>query len=293
MTTTPEWSSTGRPKGTPSRTQQVRMTITDYIVREGLKTGKPIPPESKLMELTGASRSAVREALKVMEALGFVTIKRGAGTFVNDITLEALTTQLIFASQRDAKNGYSVLRDVVKLRAVLESSLMRLACRAENQNIDELRIIIARMEAEQRAGYVTTDTDREFHVALYKDLGNALYAPLIAALFDAYIRVPFESTIRKQQFSNAERHKALVDALESRDEEACVAAVNAHFDPIIAHLSTYGPEDDAEEADATDPANAETASHSQTPGAGEGLSESALDEGDEPGNLAPATAIHS
>ena len=211
MTTTPEWSSTGRPKGTPSRTQQVRMTITDYIVREGLKTGKPIPPESKLMELTGASRSAVREALKVMEALGFVTIKRGAGTFVNDITLEALTTQLIFASQRDAKNGYSVLRDVVKLRAVLESSLMRLACRAENQNIDELRIIIARMEAEQRAGYVTTDTDREFHVALYKDLGNALYAPLIAALFDAYIRVPFEPPSANSNFPtrNATRHSSM------------------------------------------------------------------------------------
>ena len=237
MTTTPDWSAANRRTSTPSRTQQVRTTITDYIVREGLKTGKPIPPESKLMELTGASRSAVREALKVMEALGFVTIKRGAGTFVNDITLEALTTQLIFASQRDAKNGYSVLKDVVKLRSVLETSLMRLACHAEEQNIDELRIIIARMEAEQRAGYVTTD------------LGNALYAPLIAALFDAYIRVPFESTIRKQKFANAELHKAMVDALEARDEEACVAAVNAHFDPIIAHLSTYRPADDEDGAD--------------------------------------------
>lgn len=249
MTTTPDWSAANRRTSTPSRTQQVRTTITDYIVREGLKTGKPIPPESKLMELTGASRSAVREALKVMEALGFVTIKRGAGTFVNDITLEALTTQLIFASQRDAKNGYSVLKDVVKLRSVLETSLMRLACHAEEQNIDELRIIIARMEAEQRAGYVTTDTDREFHVTLFKDLGNALYAPLIAALFDAYIRVPFESTIRKQKFANAELHKAMVDALEARDEEACVAAVNAHFDPIIAHLSTYRPADDEDGAD--------------------------------------------
>ena len=56
----------------PSRTQQVRTMITDYILREGIKAGEPIPPESKLIELTGASRSAVREALKVMEALGFV-----------------------------------------------------------------------------------------------------------------------------------------------------------------------------------------------------------------------------
>lgn len=226
----------------PSRTQQVRTMITDYILREGIKAGEPIPPESKLIELTGASRSAVREALKVMEALGFVSIKRGSGTFVNDINLEALTTQLIFASQRDADDGYSTLRDMVQLRSVLETSLVRIACHADEQNIAELRVIIARMDAEQHAGYVTTDTDREFHVALYERLGNALYAPLVSALFDAYIRVPFESTIRKQQFAHAQRHRAIVDALESRDEAACVKAMKAHFDPIIAHLTTYSQE---------------------------------------------------
>lgn len=63
--------------------EEVTRAIVNYIQTENLKKGVKLPPERKLSELLGVSRSSVREAIRILEMLGYLESKQGGGTFVS------------------------------------------------------------------------------------------------------------------------------------------------------------------------------------------------------------------
>lgn len=58
--------------------------ITAAIAEGQLKPGSRMPPEAELMAQFGIGRNALREAVKVLEAYGFLVIRRGEGTYIQD-----------------------------------------------------------------------------------------------------------------------------------------------------------------------------------------------------------------
>lgn len=56
--------------------------IAGLIAAEGLAPGDAFPPESKLCELTEASRGTVRRALAQLEGAGVLEVRQGKGRFV-------------------------------------------------------------------------------------------------------------------------------------------------------------------------------------------------------------------
>lgn len=59
------------------------------------ETGK-LPPEEKLAELLGVSRTVVRDVLTLFETEGFITRRRGIGTVINPVFLKAIRLDLEF-----------------------------------------------------------------------------------------------------------------------------------------------------------------------------------------------------
>ena len=80
--------------------------VIDLIIKDirlhKYKPGDRLPTELELMEQTGLSRSSVREAIKVLSAMGVVRIQRGSGTFISDassvVGLESITYSLLMDS---------------------------------------------------------------------------------------------------------------------------------------------------------------------------------------------------
>ena len=54
--------------------EQLQQGITDLILERGLRIGDPVPPESELREVFGVSRNSLREALKMLQAVGLSLI---------------------------------------------------------------------------------------------------------------------------------------------------------------------------------------------------------------------------
>src|SRR5262245_45487180 len=55
------------------------------LIRNGeLKPGTRLPSEPQLIEMTGVSRSSVREAIRGLETMGLVEIRRGKGTYIRE-----------------------------------------------------------------------------------------------------------------------------------------------------------------------------------------------------------------
>lgn len=58
--------------------------LLGYIAEQGLRPGARLPTEAGLAEILGTSRNVTREAVKVLAALGRLSVRRGAGIFVAD-----------------------------------------------------------------------------------------------------------------------------------------------------------------------------------------------------------------
>jgi DNA-binding FadR family transcriptional regulator len=56
--------------------------LLGYIAEQGLRPGDRLPTEAGLAEALGATRNVTREAVKVLAAIGRLSVRRGAGIFV-------------------------------------------------------------------------------------------------------------------------------------------------------------------------------------------------------------------
>ena len=70
--------------------EEIVRQIKAMIAEGRLKSGDQLPPERDLAGKFVVSRTSVREALRALESLGFVEIRPGVGTFVREVSVEAL-----------------------------------------------------------------------------------------------------------------------------------------------------------------------------------------------------------
>ena len=136
--------------------EEIVRQIKAMIAEGRLKSGDRLPPERDLAEKFVVSRTSVREALRALESLGLVEIRPGEGTFVREVSVEALIEPLalVMASQREA------IGELFEARRLLEPAIAALAAgRATPEEIQEMERIldeqakeIARGQDRARAG---------------------------------------------------------------------------------------------------------------------------------------------
>ena len=111
----------------PKAGEMVASQLRRQIVLGELKEGDQLPSESVLMEQFGVSRPTLREAFRILEAEGAITVRRGvrggARVQVPDITVAARQIGLLLQYRG------ALLSDVYEVRAVLEPAAARMAAK--------------------------------------------------------------------------------------------------------------------------------------------------------------------
>src|SRR5256886_15234887 len=84
--------------------EQIVRQVKQLIAEGRFKSGDRLPPERELAEKFVVSRTSVREALRALESLGLIDIRPGEGTFVREVSIDALVgpLALVMTSQREA-----------------------------------------------------------------------------------------------------------------------------------------------------------------------------------------------
>jgi GntR family transcriptional repressor for pyruvate dehydrogenase complex len=105
--------------------------IRRAIFEEKLKPGDKLPPERELMENFGVSKATLREALRSLEVLGFLEIRKGAsgGAFVTEVDMKKARDS--FTNFLHFKN--LSLRDLSEVRLILEPYVAEKAAPAINE----------------------------------------------------------------------------------------------------------------------------------------------------------------
>jgi GntR family transcriptional repressor for pyruvate dehydrogenase complex len=228
---TPDWPHVEPIKSTRIYEEIVRQ-VKAMIAEGRLKSGDQLPPERDLAEQFVVSRTSVREALRALESLGLVEIRAGEGTFVRQVSVDALIEPLalIMATQRGA------IGELFEARRLLEPAIAGLAAlRATPEEIQEMARILDAQAAEVRAGRTGLPQDAQFHAAIAAAAHNRAISRLVHGIMDLLTQSREESLSRPGRPTRShEDHRRVLEAIRARDPRAAEHAMREHLVAVEA-----------------------------------------------------------
>ena len=161
----------------PKSYEKVLTYLEDSLRRGQLSLGDPLPPERELAEQLGISRNSVREAVRLLEHMGFIVSNQGAGNFI------------CCNIQRNLQDSFDLLmllqqidyRRLGELRAGLELQAALLALgRITDEQVRELSGMVEEMAScsSKRAAQL----DKQLHDTIAAISGNELIIQIHRAL---------------------------------------------------------------------------------------------------------------
>ena len=202
--------------------EEIVNQIKQLISKGELKPGERIPSERELATMLGVSRPSVREAIMVLEAMGFVESRQGGGTYVKALTESSIMNPLAkLVEKRDPE----LLRSLAEVRMGLESWSAYLAAqRATDADIAEMRRLYRIMEKQAAKGGWSPDVDAEFHYAITAASHNSLQMHVldsIHSLFHATIQVALMEFYQQEGHVQLllNHHHDIMEAIAAHDPE--------------------------------------------------------------------------
>ena len=104
---------------TLSATQAAIEGIQQYIRDHSLTSGDILPSETELCDELNCSRSSVREAMRTLQSLDVVEVRRGQGTFVAGMTLSPMVQGMVLRATLDPDHTAAHLHEVIATREFL------------------------------------------------------------------------------------------------------------------------------------------------------------------------------
>lgn len=229
-----------------ARTEQVWSATVDHLramIDSGrLPAGSRLPAERVLCEQLGISRGSLRQALRVLDSIGYVQIKAGSGTYVRE--QENL-------GERPLRSWFSEHEQLVEklfdLRTTVEPTL------AERLALHHTPRVVARLEsnvAEMEQAAADDDmlrviaADAEFHRVIAGNAGNDDVADLLRSVLSlvgeerrAALRLPGQ--IRKA----VEEHRAILEAIRASDAAAARERTRKHLMDAKTYVHDYTSRD--------------------------------------------------
>lgn len=199
-----------------------------------LKPGDRLPPERKLAEKIGVSRSHIREAIRKLEFYGIVKTLPQSGTFVSSIgivALEGLMTDVLKLEQSD-------FASLVETRVILEVEAARLA--AERRTDQDLKAIQEAMHAfEQTVKSNTTGVteDLSFHFKIAEASHNTVLKSLMKVIIPDIVSSFTKLKVCSQEARTKalkEHQKILQHIIDQNPLEASEAMKN-HLEDVLIY----------------------------------------------------------
>ncbi len=189
--------------------------------------GEVLPGEIEFSEQLHVSRSAYREAVRILAAKGLVQSRPKAGTRVSDRTDWNLLDPDVLAWAFEGEPSDAFIRDLFELRMIVEPAAAELAARRRDG--EDLARMGHALEEMARHGLATPEgqaADQMFHQALLQAARNA---PLfsLSSTIEAAVgwTTIFKQRKRKLPRDPLPEHRALFGAIADANPEAARAAM--------------------------------------------------------------------
>ena len=210
--------------------EQILGELEESITAGELAAGDRLPGERDLASRYGVSRTSVREAIRVLESMGIVSVRRGADHGV--VLLQEPGNAFQPVLRLLVALRHVSLDDAIEFRVMVEAGAARAL--AETREAGELGGLLDRMEATGVRQPEFHALDATFHVTLVRTAGNTLLN-LVEDAVDGLLRKVVTDlaliawdwdAIRPQLIAE---HRAIHDAIASGNGERAAALVTKHI----------------------------------------------------------------
>jgi len=216
--------------------------IEEQLINRSLRPGDRLPPERELATMLGASRPAVREALRVLQAQGVVRSGVGTGAESGTIVTAAPSGALTRLLRVHLAVASFPLSDVVESRILFERFSARGAAKAITPAfLERIAEPLAAMDEPDIDRARFNELDTQFHVAIAEAGGNQFVADLTVAVRES-IRTDILGTLEESGDWPAIRdglradHHAIYAALAAADGPRAADLLEAHIEGFYARM---------------------------------------------------------
>jgi len=200
------------------------------MLRKGIaegtyQNGERLPPERNLATEFGVARGTLREGLRELEQAGFVERRQGSGTYVTHGNEDSSPTILEEVSPLELVDSRLAIEPHICRKAVLH---------ATDVDFRRLERMLRSMEQSIDSPVSFSEIDAEFHLALAELSGNRMMQWLVGSMsgarsHDQWSRVLSITLTPSIIVIYNRQHRAIVDAIRSREPEAAAALMKKHI----------------------------------------------------------------
>jgi GntR family transcriptional repressor for pyruvate dehydrogenase complex len=220
-----------------SMTDEAVKGIRSLIREDRFKPGDKLPTEIEFCEQLGVGRSTIREAFRVLQALGVIEIQHGKGAYVKNKadqdSTEAIRRWFI---EKEAEVG-----KVMEVRMAIEPLASKLAIlHGKESQISQIRAIHSAFEeAVEKNDIIEMATiDEIFHNAIVEASDNPLLVKIGKLLSNSLMEYRTRSFAVAENTSHAlAAHSRILAAILVKDEKAVVAATLSHLEISLEDIN--------------------------------------------------------
>jgi GntR family transcriptional repressor for pyruvate dehydrogenase complex len=221
-----------RPRPRPSAADELTFELIDLLKEQELEPGDRLPSVTALADRFAVTPPTIREALRRLQALGFLDFRHGSGVYLRE-PLERVIVSNPYSGQLDR----DVILDLIDARLLIEPHLACLAVgRGTKAQVAELERILDRADqALQGQDDLLSDLNLSFHRAIARLSGNSVLSQTIDSLLDLYAA---EQLVILKVYDDRERdareHRAVFEAIRDRRADLAAERMREHLTEVRA-----------------------------------------------------------
>lgn len=204
--------------------------FADKMFEGSLKKGEQIEPDRELAEKFGVGRSALREAMKVLDVMGLVDIRQGQGTFVSSRETDFFEIPLLWSMFLSNDQ----VEEILILRSLLEGEAALLAAsRASDAMKKKLKKIVGESYKAVEDGDEERllDLDVEFHTSIAEYSGSHLIYSQIQTIRNLLRQISKTGMSGKEELKNiCVEHEEIYKLICEGKGEDAMDSMKRHLD---------------------------------------------------------------
>jgi DNA-binding FadR family transcriptional regulator len=216
------------PIKTPRASEEVFTQIKSSILAGKFQSGNKLPSERELTTAFQVSRGVIREALRMLELSGFLTIRQGhgGGAYVTDLTLNPVVNSFLDLFQTNTLS----MAEVAQVRLFVEPEVARLAA----LNFNETHV--KRLE-DAEAGeniHFSSQSERiarltKVHKVLAGICGNQFFESIVQSMMKITAEVVLTAVSNIEALHGPGEHKSLIEAVKAGDGPRAAEEMAIHL----------------------------------------------------------------
>ena len=222
----------------PDTVELVLSQIKDLIAERKLLPGDRLPSEQKIADRMGLSRIPIRKAFARMEIYGLLNTVPQSGSYITNISTEALIGLFNIAISSDITgfDSYDVMfqneiRDLLEIHAVGQ-----LASNATKEQIEQLEDIHNKIVTKFETQGFDYLIDATFHLKIIELNNNPILKSFYVLIYTSYLQRLRELSSVLDKKDLEQRHKAalkehhiVINAIKKRDKTLAEESLRIHF----------------------------------------------------------------